>query len=128
MILLCPYWSYWVLCSAVVKTLIYFVHLLERQHYFIKFYNVNTINTMHIFIQLYTSLIHLSKATWFYMIIWQTLYYAVKQSLSIVYCTLQISCQWLMKIVFTSHEMKSIKFLESNVSKILLAIFYHTWH
>ena len=26
-----------------------------------------------------------------------------------------------MKIVFTSHEMKSIKFLESHVSKILLA-------
>ena len=71
-----------------------------------------------LFIQLYTSLIPLSKATGLYMIIWQILYYAVKYSLSIIYRTLQIGCQCLMKIVFTSHGMKSITFLKWHVSKI----------
>ena len=52
--------SYWVLCSTIVKTLVYFANLHERLQHFNKFYNINTTNAMCIIIKPQTSLTPMS--------------------------------------------------------------------
>ena len=103
--------TYWVLHSTVIKTLVCFANFPERQCHFNKFHNIDMTNVMHIFIRSYISLIPLSKAIEFYMIIWQALY-AVRYSLFPLY-----SYSWY-------HKLKEMKELSYKHTSIRLCFIY----
>ena len=101
-------WSNWVLCSTIIKTLVCFVYLLERQCqcHFTSFIILISTNAMHIFIKShrYFVITSLPEAIGLYMITWQMLY-AVTHSISIIY-------YWFYK------SSKFISFLENAINLV----------
>ena len=71
MILPCVYQSYWILLSAIVKTLVCFAYLASwKQSHFNKFYSINIYDKRNdcIFIEPHTSLTPLPEAIGLYVI------------------------------------------------------------
>ena len=111
--------SNWVLCSTIIKTLVCFVYLLERQCqcHFTSFIILISTNAMHIFINLhqYFVITSLPEAIELYMITWQMLY-AVTHSISIIYYWFYKSSKFKLFISFLENAINFLSCKFENVN------------
>ena len=123
MILPSTYQSYWVLCSAFVKTLVCFMYLLEIQCHFNKFYNIDMTDAFHIFIELHTSLTPLPEAIGLHAVIWQAPHTVRhSRSLSFICCCYYISIECVCVCIYVCMYVCMCVYIS-----IYIRIYYSKW-